>query len=903
MANTNWHRLEELFERVRDLPPDDRASFLNLAYVDEPTLVGELHAMLAAFTAGRGLAIERFVVDEEAHDADGEDPWLGKRLGSWRLTRIVGRGGMGLVYGAERADGQYQLEVAVKLVRAGPRDPYALERFATERQVLAALKHANIAGLLDSGFTPDGTPYLVMELVDGVPITEWCAARRLPLRDRLRLLRIVCDAVQHAHRALVVHRDLKPSNIFVSQSGEVKLLDFGIAKLLEPEAWGLKTGETRVDMRPLTPDYAAPEQRRGEAVTTATDVYALGVLIYELVTGVRPVGPDGDGRAAIDAPSNVVSRQCGAREGRRVRGDLDLIIMTALREEPERRYASAGQLGEEIGRFLEGRAILAQPDTLGYRVRKFVRRNRLAVAMAGGLMLSLAIFGAVSAWQARVLEGQRRVAQQERDTANQVVRVLVDLFETINPSIRPNGDRMPVGEFLAGAQARAMEGLGDVPHVRARLQHVFGMIHHTRGQYVLGKQAIEAALAEHRRLSGPDAPESLESLQALGELTHFVGDDNRARQLLHESLERHARMYGERDPRTARVLHSLAAVVGMRSDEAGDLLRRSLEIRRETLGPMHRDVAESHASLAAYYTGRHDLVRAREMYLKALAVFPTPRDRRDPLAISILNDYATFLDGQNDFRGAEALQREAIEVGREVLGVETFPVANLLSNLGVTQAATGAYADAEASFRAAFESMRALLGEDHWNTRNIARNLGRTLQLQQKYVEALEWMDRASRVPEGGVRAGHWSIRAQRAALLYRVGRRDEALAEAALAVETLGQMGEEGIQALALARVMLGRILIDLGRPRDAEAPLRAAAAWYDMGADNGWRAEASCEYARARLLSGGTREDWERLQRCLPSYRAWGLVDREVLASLERFQIPPSLAARATAVKSTRQ
>jgi tetratricopeptide (TPR) repeat protein len=888
MANTNWRRLEELFEHVRDLPIEARASFLDVACIDDPALVGELHAMLAAISGGPGLGIERFVVDEDAPDADEEDPWVGERLGPWRLTRIVGRGGMGLVYGAERADGQYQLEVAVKLVRAGPRDPYAFERFATERQVLASLKHGNIAGILDSGFTPDGTPYLVMELVDGVPITEWCATRRLPLRERLRLLRIVCDAVQHAHRALVVHRDLKPSNIFVSESGEVKLLDFGIAKLLEPEAWGLKTGETRVDMRPLTPDYAAPEQRRGDAVTTATDVYALGLLMYEVVTGVRPVGPDGDGRGAIETPSNVVSRESGAREARRVRGDLDRIIMTALREEPERRYASAGQLGEEIGRFLEGRAILAQPDTLGYRGRKFVKRNPVAVAMGGGLVLSLAVFGAVSAWQARVLEGQRRVAQQERDTANQVVRVLIDLFETINPSIRPNGDRMPVGEFLAGAQTRAMEGLGDAPLVRAKLQHVFGMIHQTRGQYAQAKQALEEALAEHRRLSGPDAPDSLESLQALGELSNYGADEGRARSLLQESLERHTRIYGERDARTARVLHALAPVVASRtSDEAGDLLRRSLDIRRETLGPMHRDVAESLSSLAAYYNGRRELDRAREMYLQAVAVFPRREDRRDPLAITILNDYATFLEGLNELRAAQDLQREAIDLGREVLGPETFVVANLLSNLGVTQAALGAHSDAEASFRAAFDSMRALLGEDHWNTRNIARNVGRALQLQQRYVEALEWMDRAGAVPQGEITPGHWSIRAQRAGLLFRVGRRDEALAEATAAVDALGRMGDDGVPARALARVMLGRILTDLGRPRDAEVPLRAAVAWYDTGPNNGWRAEASCEYARARLLSGGTREDWERLQQSLPVYRAWGVVDRDVLASLERLQL----------------
>ncbi len=452
---------------------------------------------------------------------------------------------MGLVYGAERADGQYQLEVAVKLMRAGPRDPYAGERFRTERQVLASLQHPNIAGLLDGGFAADGTPFLVMELVDGSPITDWCRSQSLSLEARLSLFRVVCDAVQHAHQALVVHRDLKPSNILVSSAGAVKLLDFGIAKLLEPQAWGIEASQTLTEMRTLTPDYAAPEQRHGGTITTATDVYALGVVLYELLAGVRPVAEgtrqdagSREGTPTTDTPPSEAVRRTSRNEprpaasGRRLRGDLDRIVLTALREEPARRYGSAGQLGEEIGRFLDGRPVLAQPDTVGYRVRKFVGRNRLAVAVSAVFVASLAAFGGVSAWQARVLAEQRRVAQLERDASEQVARVLLDLFETTNPSVRPDGDRMPVGELLRGSQARSLALLRDVPAVRASLQHVFGLIHKTRGQYGPAREALEEALEQRRRLVGPDAPETLESLQALGEVCHEAGDNERSRALL-----------------------------------------------------------------------------------------------------------------------------------------------------------------------------------------------------------------------------------------------------------------------------------------------------------------------------------------------------------------------------------
>ena len=467
---------------------------------------------------------------------------------------------MGLVYGAERADGQYQLEVAVKLMRAGPRDSYAGERFRTERQVLASLQHPNIAGLLDGGFAPDGTPFLVMELVDGSPITEWCRSQSLSLEARLSLFRVVCDAVQHAHQALVVHRDLKPSNILVSAAGAVKLLDFGIAKLLEPQAWGIEASETLTEMRTLTPDYAAPEQRHGGTITTATDVYALGVVLYELLAGVRPVaeGTRDDAGAREGAPttatppSEAVPEELGANDARpaaaarRLRGRPRSDRPDGSARGAGRRYGSAGQLGEEIGRFLEGRPVLAQPDTVGYRVRKFVGRNRLAVAISAVFVASLAAFGGVSAWQARVLAEQRRVAQLERDASEQVARVLLDLFETTNPSVRPDGDRMPVGELLRGSQARSLELLRDVPAVRARLQHVFGLIHKTRGQYGPAREALEEALEQRRRLVGPDAPETLESLQALGEVCHEAGDAERSRALLQESLERHRRVYGDR---------------------------------------------------------------------------------------------------------------------------------------------------------------------------------------------------------------------------------------------------------------------------------------------------------------------------------------------------------------------
>jgi serine/threonine-protein kinase len=856
-----------------------RGPFLENACAGDVTLRAEVEALLAAGP----LAIERLVVDDAVVE---NDPWLGQCLGPWRLTRVVGRGGMGLVYGAERADGQYQLQVAVKLMRAGPRDSYATERFRTERQVLASLKHPNIAGLLDGGFAPDGTPYLVMELVDGVPITDWCSSRLLSLEGRLDLFRVVCDAVQHAHGALVVHRDLKPTNILVTKTGDVKLLDFGIAKLLDPEAWGMDASQTRTEMRVLTPAYSAPEQREGGPITTATDVYALGVLLYELVAGARPIAP-------LMPPSEAIRRSVPSLDGRklarRVRGDLDRIVLRALREEPDRRYVSAGQLGEEIGRFLAGRAVLAQPDTLRYRVRRFVGRNRAAVIVSAVLVFSLAAFGVVSAWQARVLAEQRRAAQIDRDTSEQVVQVLIDLFETTNPSLRPDGERMPIGEFLEGAQARSLELLQGTPSVRAKLQNVFGHIQQTRGQYDAARRTLEEALAQQRELLGPDHAETLETLQTLGEVLHELGDHAHARALLDESLERHLEAYGENDARTARVLHALAPVVAERDlDEGGVLLLRSLAIRRATLTANHPDIAKSLQSLGGYHYRRGEYERAREFYLQALDIFPAPEDRRNPLAISILSDLANVQNQLNVLAEAEVLQREAIDLGQQLLGSESLVVANLLNNLGTTQAIVGKHAEAERSFRAAFETHLSLVGENHLRTRNVSRNVGRALFLQRRYAEALPWMDRALSTPaeEAADSRPQSFVRAQRALVLFRLGRRAEALAQTKAALETLQRLTTpEAAAPLAGTRILLGRMLVEMDRLDEALAPLEAAADWADpLGPANPQHAEASCELARARILRGDRDEDWRRLRQCLPVLRTWGLADPEAVAGLER-------------------
>ena len=629
MDRESWTQLNRLLDEAIDLPSDDVESWLAGLGPDEKRLQARARALLGLRPSVQASAFLESLPplswpaasgpdnsDAQLLDAMADVESAGAIVGPYRLLRPIGAGGMGTVWLAERADGLLQREVALKLPNCAWR-PDLVARMARERDILSTLEHPNIARLYDAGVTPEGRPYLALEYIAGRSIGAYCKEERLDVRARVRLFLQVVQAVAYAHGRLVVHRDLKPSNILVTDDGQVRLLDFGVAKLLDAGN-DRQPGLTELVGRPHTPEYASPEQIAGEPLSTASDIYSLGVVLYELLAGRRPFTIRRDSGRALETailetdPAPPSASTTTASHRKLLRGDLDTIVLKTLKKRWAERYATVDALGDDLHRWLEGLPVLARPDSARYRLSKFVRRHAIAVAAATVVVASLAAFGVVSAWQARVLAEQRRVAQIERDTAEQVVRVLIDLFQTINPSVRPDGDRMPVGEFLAGAQGRSLELLRSTPEVRARLQQVFGLIHRTRGQYAEARRTLDAALAEQQRLLGADHPETLASLQALAELAAALGENARARTLLEDSLRRHIKVFGDRHERTATVLHALAPVVGVTDmDEAGRLLMRAVEIRRARLRPDDPARAEALGSLGGYYA-RRDRVRARE---------------------------------------------------------------------------------------------------------------------------------------------------------------------------------------------------------------------------------------------------------------------------------------------------
>lgn len=464
MPDPSPSRLRDVFDAVIDAEPEARAARLDALAAGDPELQRAVERLLDAHAAAGGFldAGPRTLAFPEA----GPDV-VGHRVGAYEVVREIGRGGMGVVYLGVRVDDQYRKEVAIKVLRAAVDRQVLHVRFARERQILASLDHPDIARLIDAGTTEEGQPYLVMDLVDGVPIDDYCARHDLPIEARLALFRRVCDAVHHAHRHLVVHRDLKPRNILVTPDGSPRLLDFGIAKLLGADD-GAAPGVTETGLHLMTPEYASPEQARGDVVTTASDIYSLGIILFQLLTGQRPyrlpsTRLDEIVRTICDTPAARPSSVAGPTMTRRLRGDLDAIVLTALRKEPERRYASVAQLSEDVRLHLAGHPIVARPDTWRYRLSKFVRRHRVAAAAAVLVVASLVGGLGVAVWQARIAQQARVTAEAERLRAERRfrdVRQLANrfLFE-FHDAIATLPGSTPARKLVVSTAVQYLDGL------------------------------------------------------------------------------------------------------------------------------------------------------------------------------------------------------------------------------------------------------------------------------------------------------------------------------------------------------------------------------------------------------------------------------------------------------------
>jgi serine/threonine protein kinase len=813
MTPDRWLQVKEIFHEAVELDHKERRTFLLKRCGDDPEMLRELELLMESHE-GAGPFIERPAL-ASASDilSEGEAYiWAGRTLGQYRVLRELGHGGMGLVLLAVRADDQFKKQVAIKILRRGMDSEEIVRRFRTERQILASLEHPNIARLLDGGITEDGLPYFVMEYIEGRPVDSYCDEHTLRTDERLVLFRKICSVVEFAHQNLVIHRDLKPSNILITSEGEPKLLDFGIAKLLNPELAAQTLSATATDLRLMTPEYASPEQIRGHNITTVSDVYSLGILLYRLLTGHAPyhfkqTSPREIERLVCETeperPSTVVNRTeeitvgqrttritpdaVGAARGeapealrRRLRGDLDNIVLKALRKEPERRYASAAQFAEDIRRYVEGLPVTARRDTFTYRASKFIGRNRLGVAAASLVFLAILAGMFVSVWQARVAARERNQARRETAKADRLNNFLKSILSAASPEKK--GRDVKVIEVLSDAAARIDAEFADQPELRAQALQTIGQTYFDIGLMDETEKYSRESLKLNLELYGAETSATARNKITLGAAILNKGKVEEAEQLLSEAVTVERRLSPQGSKELALALFVLGELNVRRSQDkeglerARQLLQESVSIYSKVSGENNEDYAYALVSLARAQQFSGDLDSAEATYRKSIAIFRTLPQRYELRMVTALVGLGRLLslkgkheEGINAMLEADSITQKqgeslpvymskfylclnyftkgdyakAVEEGAKALaigpkiGMTNSPdFAGLLTHLGLSLTRTGKAKEAEPLLR------QALAWHREHTPRNLANNalvegaLGECLTAQALYSEA-----------------------------------------------------------------------------------------------------------------------------------------------------------------------
>nr|PZN80246.1 MAG: hypothetical protein DIU56_03800 [Pseudomonadota bacterium] len=874
-----WQRMQEIVERALALDPDTRSHFVDSECGEDAELREQVLSLLLAVDDDSD-GLEERVEAAIAETIRGPDVPVGRMAGPYRLCELIGRGGMGAVFLAERADDEFRHRVAVKIVASGILQGRAASRFRSERQILARLEHPNIARLLDGGRMEDGTPYLVMEYVQGVRIDEYCATRGLDVRARLKLVQQVCAAVHYAHQNLVVHRDLKPSNILVTDDGVPKLLDFGIAKLLDTEPFGVTLALTRVRERMLTPEYASPEQIRGEPIGTATDVYGLGVLLYELLTGALPFHAPNTSYQELErricdgnpVPPSVRVRTLpqgtprAPATSRELAGDLDNIVLRAMHREPERRYPSAAALAEDIQNYLDGRPVRARPDGWAYRTGKFIRRNRLPLS---GVTAAVALIAALTTFYTLRLAAERDVAERERQTAASVAEFMIDVFRLANPSENP-GEPVTVRQALDEAAERIERDLALAPRLRLTLMREMARAYNGLGLWAKAQETLEAAVKAERAEFGDRHVELARTLAVLGHVHHNQGRFADAERLFAESLSIYRSLGLEHSVEGIRILHSIAANLrsqqrfqqaleyhrraeqharaltppdpatlglvlmgyGMTYSESGDYASAERYTRASL--PLLRDVvyegidlyANSLATLANVTRRQYRLAEAKQLHREFVdrQIRHLGKDHR--LVARAWNNFAVLLRLMGDHTAAEEALHEALRIFRLHENAE-LDIAIAHHNLGATHHAAGDLPAARAALGTALDLKRKTAGERSPQLVSTLLELAAVRRKSGDLEPAWLALDEAAsiaaeKLDEGDAR--HAFVLLERGRLQLARGDLESAHTSLREAVTRLRQ--EEEPARLADALVALGETSMRGGRLEEAREALSEALA-----------------------------------------------------------------------------
>ena len=726
MDTATWEKLQTLFHQALDLPEPEREAFLHEACNGDAAMLAELHAMLAADAAGSLLDNDLAQLAAGVIEAPASSQHIPRTFGPYTTLRFLGEGGMGVVYLARRND--VGGEAAIKLLRDAWLSPARRDRFLSEQRTLARLNYPSIAHLYGADVLPDGTPWFAMEYVQGIPLTAWCSKHQCSITRRLQLFRTVCDAVQYAHQQAVIHRDLKPSNILVKDDGSIRLLDFGIAKQLETlnsaseapashtVASQTPTSQTITALRMLTPAYASPEQVRGEPASVQADVYSLGIILFELLTGSLPydlsnLTPGESATILLDhetpKPSTIAARNRASgnwslHASRREWADLDILCLTALHKDPQRRYRSVDALIRDIDHFLQREPLDVRRDSLWYRASTFVRRNRRAVPLAASVLLFAA---ALIAWSTLRIARARDAALAEAARTARVQSFLMNLFQGGDEATGPS-DQLRVVQLVDRGAIEA-NALSATPSVQAELFHTLGSVEDHLGKLDQADQLLHSALTLRQKLSGPESTDVAETLVALSKLR----------------LDQ------------------------ARFDEAEQLARQAIAIDSKQLPPTHPALAKAISQLGMVLEDQGKYTAAIPILQQAVDLQSAPGGIEGDLSAS-LTELANchFYSGHLDL--ANTLNQRVLSIDRRLYGERNPQLADDLINLGAVQQEWGRYAEAERYDREALEIERSFYGNTHPETASAMTLLGRALVPQGKASEAVSLLQSALAIEE-----------------------------------------------------------------------------------------------------------------------------------------------------------
>lgn len=754
MKQDRLNKIRELFDKASNLNAVEREVFLNQECANELELKKEILSLLDSLENTKDFLEEALTIVEQNKN-NFTDPYINKQIGNYLIDGEAGVGGMGIVYTGRRNDKEFEQKVAIKILKHGITSEYLLKRFQIERQTLANLQHQNIARLLDGGRTIDGLPYLVMEFIDGIPITDFCHQKKLSLEEKLKLFREVCTAVQYAHQNLIVHRDLKPGNILVTKDGIPKLLDFGIAKLIDEELVDNNEDLTRTGVWHLTPEYASPEQIKGEKITTASDIYSLGVLLYQILTGYQPYKISNNSPAAISKiiteeiiqkPSEKVkdkSREhaesnlfLNDKISNQLKGDLDNIVLKAMHKDPARRYVSVEQFSEDIRRHLSGLPVIAQKDTAGYRLSKFIQRHKVGFISSVGFIVFLIINLIAIIWQANIAANERDKAKLEAQKVETVNKFLLDMLSSVDPT--EIGRDVKVYDVLRKSALGVEKGFKDQPGIEASIQKTIGKTLTSLGEYDEAKPHLLRSLLLNERVYGKQSNQASESNYELALYYHWIGELKTADSLYKKSLQIFKRNSDVSKRSLASTLNDYGILKSdfAEFDESKKMYEESLNILLENYGEKDRDVASLYNNLAIVMQAQKDLDGAEKYFHKALELNIELFGENRPEVSSNYNNLAYIYIDKGDFTRAEEYFIKSLELKKKYYGADHSYVGFAFLNLGGLEFRIGKINESEKYILDAIKNLKKSVNEDHIWLGLAYYWYGKILIEKSKYSEA-----------------------------------------------------------------------------------------------------------------------------------------------------------------------